>query len=103
MAGEVAMTRWRWRIVLIVLAILINTTLALVVLSPTFVTYGDTAPSGVTCLGCETPNVQWALTRAAKRGRDQILAMIEGDRPIILGLAVTNVILLVVATWSLRR
>jgi hypothetical protein len=99
----VVMVRGPWRIALIVLAILMNGTLAFVAMSPTFVSYAEMAPSGITCLGCETPDVQWALTRATKRGRDQILSMIEGDRMIILGLAALNVVLLVVATWTPRR
>jgi hypothetical protein len=102
MAHEATMAWGTWRIVVVVLAILINATFVLVALSPTFASYADTAPSGVTCLGCETPDVQWALTRAAKRGRDQILAMVDGSRVIMLALAAANVTLLVAATWKPR-
>jgi hypothetical protein len=89
--------------VLIVLAVLSNAMLALVALSPTFVSFADSAPSGVTCAGCDAPDVQWALTRAAFRGREQILAIIDGNRTIILGLAAMNVILLVVLSWRTLR
>jgi hypothetical protein len=85
------------------LAGLINAALVVVAVSPTFVPYAETAPSGVTCLGCEAPDVQWALTRAAKRGRDEILPMVEGSRMIILGLTSANVLLVAAAAWKSRR
>ena len=60
-------------------------------LAPGLVTYAEVPPAGITCSLCTAPEVQTALTAAAKYGRDGILRQLESAAPWVLGLAVFNI------------
>ena len=66
------------------------------------VTYAEVVPKGITCEGCETPQVQAALARAAAAGRGQILGDGEDKFHWLIAVLLTNIVSPLIA-WRLGR
>lgn len=79
------------KILILLAALITNTLLVFVVVSPEFVSYAEVEPRGVAA--CD-------LIKAATAGREQILGVIHAQHTTLFVLAVAN---LAVVLWALRR
>jgi hypothetical protein len=67
-----------------------------------FVTYADAVPKDISCQGCDAPQVQAALARAASAGRSQIQSRGESALWWAVALIVVNLAAPVIV-WRLHR
>ena len=91
------MTRW----LLLAAAVLLNVALVLVALSPSVVTYAEIQPPGISCPSC-SPDEFTAVKQAAAVGRAQVQSLVASNGWLLLGLAIANIVVVMVLVWMLR-
>ena len=89
-------------VALLAFALVVNVAVLIRIGGPLFVDYVPRAPEGISCQGCESPQVQTALAQAASAGRAQIQRSGENALWWAAALVVVNIIVPIVA-WRLGR
>jgi hypothetical protein len=89
-------------LVVLAIALCVNAVGLVRIAGSQFITYAEVVPKEVTCEGCEAPQVQAALARAAAAGRGQVLGDGQAKFYWLIAVLLTNIVSPLVA-WRLGR
>ncbi len=69
-------------------------------LAPDLVSFAQVAPPDIQCAGCATPEVRYALIRAASFGRSQVAGLVRPQ--LITAVAAVNIAAVACILWRVR-